>query len=232
MVGVKCLRNYMVSDEVVTAAGPQQLWKIYRGKSKLEGAPFKLVSVWVLEKRYIHGDAAAKEAFLDLCRRDAAMLTRLKHPCVLRLIEPFEETRTQLVMVTECIVATAGDFIKAAKIGAGGPGSEDVVPLSELEIKHGMLQIAEGLNFLHTEANTVHCGLSPSSMFLTPGGVWKVGCFAFARTAEFTANIEDNACHFDYQGPNVALYVRLEQFCSWVHTVCPAAVLLPCVRRC
>ncbi len=37
MVGVKCLRNYYVSDEQVTTAGPQQLWKIYRGKSKLEG---------------------------------------------------------------------------------------------------------------------------------------------------------------------------------------------------
>lgn len=211
MVGVKCLRNYHVSDEQVTTAGPQQLWKIYRGKSKLEGAPFKLVSVWVLEKKYIHGDVTAKEAFLDLCRHDAAFLARLKHPCVLRLIEPFEETRTQLVMVTESIIATAADFVKAAKIGdAGGALSEAVVPLSELEIKHGMLQIAEGINFLHTEANTVHCGLTPSSMFMTPGGVWKIGCFAFARTAEFSANMEGNATHFDYQGVNVALYV-----CDW-----------------
>lgn len=114
-------------------------------------------------------------------------------------------------MVTESIIATAGDFIKAAKIGddTGSPLSEAVVPLSELEIKHGMLQIAEGLNFLHTEANTVHCGLTPSSMFMTPGGVWKIGCFAFARTAEFSANMEVNATRFDYQGVNVALYVSI-----------------------
>ncbi len=43
-------------------------------------------------------------------------LARLKHPGVLRLVAPLEETRTQLVFITEPIFASLADLL-------GGPAS-------------------------------------------------------------------------------------------------------------
>lgn len=40
-------------------------------------------------------------------------LARLKHPGVLRLIAPLEETRTQLVFITEPIFASLADLLGA-----------------------------------------------------------------------------------------------------------------------
>jgi len=36
------------------------------------------------------------------------------------------------------------------------------------------LQVADTLQFLHAEANLVHCALCPEAIFLTGGGAWKL----------------------------------------------------------
>lgn len=101
--------------------------------------------MWIVDKRAAleasRGNARLAEVFLQLCRKDAANLAKLKHPNVVRLLEPFEETRSQLVMVTEAVTASLADVIKlrkAAAVAGGGAGS---LHLSELEIKHGFLQV-------------------------------------------------------------------------------------------
>ena len=60
------------------------------------------------------------EAFLEQCRADVHALARLKHPCVLRLIAPLEETRTQLVFITEPVFASLADLLGGA---AGDPAA-------------------------------------------------------------------------------------------------------------
>ena len=56
-------------------------------------------------------------------------LARLKHPSVLRLVAPLEETRTQLVFLSEPVFASLGDLLQAdqrrlppqlAQVGAEG----------------------------------------------------------------------------------------------------------------
>lgn len=87
------------------------------------------------------GNARLAETFLQLCRKDAANLAKLKHPNVVRLLEPFEETRSQLVMVTEAVTASLADVIKLRKASAMDGGRAGSLHLSELEIKHGFLQV-------------------------------------------------------------------------------------------
>ena len=41
---------------------------------------------------------------------------------------------------------------------------------AELEIKHGLLQVADTLHFLHTEAGLVMKGLCPSAILITQTG--------------------------------------------------------------
>ena len=66
-------------------------------------------------------------------------LARLKHPSVLRLVAPLEETRTQLVFLSEPVFASLGDLLQAdqrrlppqlAQVGAEGCvcGGGEIVP--------------------------------------------------------------------------------------------------------
>ena len=102
-------------------------------------------SVWILDKRSVtdasRGNAKVAEAFLQLCRKDAASLAKLKHPNVVRLLEPFEENRSQLVMVTEAVTASVADVLRTRKASAAGSSVAGSLQLSELEIKHGFLQV-------------------------------------------------------------------------------------------
>jgi SCY1-like protein 2 len=51
-----------------------------------------------------------------------------------------------------------------------------------------LCQITEALSFLHNQANCVHCNVSPSTIFITKNGDWKLGGFNFSH---FT-NIKDS----------------------------------------
>ena len=47
--------------------------------------------------------------------------------------------------------------------------------LSPLEMKCGILDAAEALQFLHQDAKTAHLGFSPYSLFIDPQGKWLLG---------------------------------------------------------
>lgn len=50
--------------------------------------------------------------------------------------------------------------------------------LDELETRKGVLQLVKGLAFLH-QNTFVHGNLSPQSIYITPGGDWKLSGFDF-----------------------------------------------------
>ena len=70
------------------------------------------------------------------------------------------------------------------------PGDDDAPPahlahlrLSKLEIKHGILQLADALAFLHAGAGLVHRALSPETVAVTSAGGWKLaGGFGHAAS--------------------------------------------------
>ena len=113
------------------------------------GTSHPLASVWILDKRAVteasRGSARVAEAFLLLCRKDAANLAKLKHPNVVQLLEPFEETRSQLLMVTEAVTASVADILQLRKASSAGSSGAGSLQLSELEIKHGFLQVEPSL---------------------------------------------------------------------------------------
>ena len=61
----------------------------------------------------------------------------LNHVCVYQILEPMEETRTQLIMVTEPVFASSLDLLNRFE---GLPGVREPVRLSELDCKAGLLQ--------------------------------------------------------------------------------------------
>jgi SCY1-like protein 2 len=82
---------------------------------------------------------------------------------------------------------------------AGAAGAADTVSvavppalanltLSTLEIKHGTLQLASALRFLHQDAGIVHRALSPETTVITAEGSWKIaGGFGHAVSTASTA---------------------------------------------
>ncbi|PRW61454.1 SCY1 2 [Chlorella sorokiniana] len=204
VLGAQCLLDYQLGQQVASS-GPLGLWKIYLARSKKEGSLHPVVSAWVLDKRALtqteelyggghHGSLARPsqrrlEAFIEQCRRDVQALARLKHPGVPRLVAPLEETRTQLVFITEPIFASLTDLLggPACSLPPAAAAERRELRLSELEIKHGLLQVADTLHFLHSEAGLVHKGLCPSTILITQSGSWKLAGFGFSSPLDYAA---------------------------------------------
>lgn len=93
------------------------------------------------------------------------------------MVEPLEDTRSELTFVTE-LVSTSLHNVLLSATGAGArrserdrhrpPGTEPSgeVDLDEVEIQKGTLQIAKGLGFLHQQAKMVHLNLTPEAVLI------------------------------------------------------------------
>jgi SCY1-like protein 2 len=53
-------------------------------------------------------------------------------------------------------------------------------PLEKLEKKLGVLQLIEGLSYLHNNAKMLHGNLTPQAVYVTALQQWKIGGFEFS----------------------------------------------------
>ncbi|KAF2145670.1 uncharacterized protein K452DRAFT_349142 [Aplosporella prunicola CBS 121167] len=203
--------NYSIASQPSSYSGP---WKIYDAKKKSTGKP---ASVFVFDKKNLEpqgsgglgmgGRAAAgslkrvHEEVLERLKKEASSLARLRHPSILELAEPVEETRNGgLMFATEPVTASLGSLLrdKDDQERSGGPGGrasrhvvDDAgsrrrreVEIDELEIQKGLLQVAKGLEFLHESAGLVHCNLTPEAVFVNAKSDWKISGLAFCSPPE------------------------------------------------
>ncbi|KAK8692095.1 hypothetical protein V6N13_075575 [Hibiscus sabdariffa] len=70
--------------------------------------------------------------------------------------------------------------------------------MSLLEVKHGLLQIAESLDFLHNNACLIHRAISPENVLITSSGAWKLGGFGFAISMEQASSDSATVKAFHY----------------------------------
>ncbi|KAF9740906.1 hypothetical protein PMIN06_011181 [Paraphaeosphaeria minitans] len=203
--------NYTLSPEPTSFSGP---WKIYDAKAKKTK---KAVSVFLFEKKSLEppggaslggrssggsGLKRAHEEVVERLRKEASSLARLRHPSVLELVEPVEDTRGGgLMFATEPVTASLAGLLlekdeqeKAG--GVGGRTSRYVIEeengqkrrreleIDELEIQKGLLQIAKGLEFLHESAGLVHVNLTPDAVFVNAKSDWKISGLSFCTPLE------------------------------------------------
>lgn len=185
--------NYTLSTEPVSFSGP---WKIYDAKKKSTKKP---ASVFVFEKKSLEppggsslsgrsdrggGLKRAHEEVIERLKKEASSLARLRHPSVLELVEPVEDTRGGgLMFATEPVTTSLAGLLQEKDEqekagGVGGRSSRYVVEeanghkrrreleIDELEIQKGLLQVAKGLEFLHESAGLVHANLTPDAIFI------------------------------------------------------------------
>lgn len=171
-----------MDEEPCASGGLACLWKIYKATDKSSGKP---VSVFVYSKEDLKDvSKALREQVLVILRRELKVLEGLsarKHPSVVQHIESFEESKKLLAFATERVSCSLADAI--------GEGSSSLGPAAasaarrgfeRYEIARGFFGLCEGLQFVHTINRRLHLNLSPESVFLAPGGQFKLGGFGFS----------------------------------------------------
>ncbi|EPQ26585.1 uncharacterized protein PFL1_05906 [Pseudozyma flocculosa PF-1] len=170
--------NYTI-DEAQTPAHCG-LWKIYKATRNASSSSTTstsapagrgTVSIWV---HSLNTRGQARARVLDQLKKEASSLTRLRHPCILEVVEPLEESRNEVTFATEQVFATLQEALVA--------DHRADVQLDEVEIQKGLLQIARGLEFLHFGAKMVHQNLTPDSILINAKGDWKIAGFSFLTT--------------------------------------------------
>eukprot|EP01064_Diplonema_japonicum_P036849 TRINITY_DN844_c3_g1_i1.p1 TRINITY_DN844_c3_g1~~TRINITY_DN844_c3_g1_i1.p1 ORF type:complete len:748 (+),score=147.21 TRINITY_DN844_c3_g1_i1:94-2244(+) len=103
---------------------------------------------------------------MDDVKQEASMLSRLKHPHIVRFIESYWEAGA-LIIITE--FAAGGDI--RSKIGTRGCGQEKTMLWFS--------QSCEAVKYLH-DRFILHRDLKPDNIFLTQGGAVKIGDLGLA----------------------------------------------------
>ncbi|OCH95578.1 kinase-like protein [Obba rivulosa] len=143
-------------------------WRVQSATHKVTG---KRVSVWSTDKKSQEMDRmgpTSRERTVEVLKAEASALSRLRHPSILEMVEPLEETRNELIFATEPVLSS---------LHLSVPGSFQYTPLVELdevEIQKGILQICKGLQFLHTSARLIHSNITPESILINNSGDWKL----------------------------------------------------------
>lgn len=198
--------NYTVSNAPTSTAGA---WKVFDGKNKATG---KLVSVFVFDRKSLeptgglrsrsNGASRRKihDEVVERLKKEAGSLARLRHPNILLLAEPVEDTRNGgLMFATEPITATLASLLQDQddQSNSGGnrgrssryrldgeDGRQKEVEIDELEIQKGLLQVAKGLEFLHESAGLVHGNLTPEAIYINQMSDWKISGLGFAGPSD------------------------------------------------
>ncbi|KAK8691840.1 hypothetical protein V6N13_075335 [Hibiscus sabdariffa] len=206
VTGPKALQDYDLLHQI-GSAGPGLAWKLYSAKARDGTRPhqYPTVCVWLLDKKVLSEARAraglskvAEDSFLDLIRADAAKLVRLRHPGVVHVVQALDENKNSMAMVTEPLFASVANTLGNVENIANVPKDLKGMEIGLLEVKHGLLQIAETLDFLHNNARLIHCAISPENVLITSHGAWKLGGFGFAISKDQASSDLANVPAFHY----------------------------------
>ena len=202
--------NYTVSTTPSSLCGA---WKVYDGKNKKTG---KAVSVFVFDRKSLEpqfgGIRSKSEAVgirkihdevVERLKKEASSLARLRHPSILQLEEPVEDTRSGgLMFATEPIIASLSSLLQdqddqessggtrrgSSRYKVDGEDGLKNVDIDDLEIQKGLLQVAKGLEFLHESASLVHGNVTPDAIYINQKSDWKISGLAFSGPPDNAAS--------------------------------------------
>ncbi|KAI3760709.1 hypothetical protein L1987_51108 [Smallanthus sonchifolius] len=208
VTGPKPLQDYELLDQI-GSAGPGLVWKLYsakaRGGSTVISHQYPTVCVWTLDKRALSEarvraglSKAAEDSFFEIIRADATRLVRLRHPGVVHVIQALDENKNAMAMVTEPLFASVANALGMLDNISKVPQELQGMEMGMLEVKHGLLQVAESLDFLHNNAHLIHRGLSPEAVLINSSGAWKLGGFSFAISADQSSTDPSTVQPFHY----------------------------------
>ncbi|KAL5989631.1 SCY1-like protein 2 A [Asimina triloba] len=205
VTGPRAMQDYELLDQI-GSGGPAHAWKLYSARPRgSTTSQYPLVCVWLLDKRALTEarsraglSKAAEDSFFDIIRADASRLVRLRHPGVVHVVQALDENKNAMAMVTEPLFASVANTLGAVDSIAKVPKELKGMEMGLLEVKHGLLQVAETLDFLHNNAHLIHRAISPETVYITSNGAWKLGGFGFAISVDQASSDLSNVQPFHY----------------------------------
>lgn len=162
-------------------------------KWRLHSASFKerpddKLTIFLFEKKAVDKlPKTTREVILEVLRKDASSLQRLRHPQILSVVEAMSEERSTLAFATKPVVGTVAQLLEHNRH-----------ELSNLEMKCGLLDVAEAVQFLHKDAKTAHLSIGPHSVFIDPQGKWLLGSLGNSMSGVQWGQLVD--CPFAFTG--------------------------------
>uniref|UniRef100_A0A8B9N399 SCY1-like protein 2 n=1 Tax=Accipiter nisus TaxID=211598 RepID=A0A8B9N399_9AVES len=162
----------------IASGGNGLAWKIFNGTKK---STKQEVAVFVFDKKLIDKyQKFEKDQIIDSLKRGVQQLTRLRHPRLLTVQHPLEESRDCLAFCTEPVCASLANVLgNWDNLPSPLPSDIKEYKLYDVETKYGLLQVSEGLSFLHSSVKMVHGNITPENIILNKSGAWKIMGFDF-----------------------------------------------------
>ncbi|XP_051974260.1 SCY1-like protein 2 [Xyrauchen texanus] len=178
VMGNPVTREFEVGRHIASG-GPGMSWRIYNGTKK---STKQEVAVFVFDKKLIDRyQKFEKDQIIDSLKRGVQQLTRLRHPRLLTVQHPLEESRDCLAFCTEPVFASLANVLgQWDNLPSPVPTDIKEYKLYDVETKYGLLQISEGLSFLHSGVKMVHSNLCSENVILNKSGAWKIMGFDFS----------------------------------------------------
>lgn len=188
VMGNPVTREFEVGRHIASG-GPGLCWRIYNGTKK---STKQEVAVFVFDKKLIDKyQKFEKDQIIDSLKRGVQQLTRLRHPRLLTVQHPLEESRDCLAFCTEPVFASLSNVLgQWDNLPSPVPTDIKEYKLYDVETKYGLLQISEGLSFLHSGVKMVHGNLCPENIILNKSGSWKIMGFDFSISSTNASDAE------------------------------------------
>ncbi|XP_077566172.1 SCY1-like protein 2 [Stigmatopora nigra] len=188
IMGNPVTREFEVGRHIASG-GPGMCWRIYNGTKK---STKQEVGVFVFDKKMIDKyQKFDKDQIVDSLKRGVQQLTRLRHPRLLTVQHPLEESRDCLAFCTEPVFASLSNVLGHwDNLPSPVPNDIKEYKLYNVETKYGLLQITEGLSFLHNGVKMVHGNLCPENIILNKSGSWKIMGFDFSISSSNPSDSE------------------------------------------
>lgn len=180
LIGNPLTKDFDVGKHVASF-GPNLAWKIYEGKKRTTGQEVSLV---VFEKRLLDKvDKRERDFVMETMKKGPVQLTRLRHPRLLVVQHPLEESKDCLAFATEPIFASLANLLgKHENMPSPLPHDFKTFELYDVERVYGLFQLVEGLTFLHNDAKILQASLAPELIVVTKNGQWKIAGLFFSST--------------------------------------------------
>uniref|UniRef100_A0A4W6E856 SCY1 like pseudokinase 2 n=1 Tax=Lates calcarifer TaxID=8187 RepID=A0A4W6E856_LATCA len=188
VMGNPVTREFEVGRHIASG-GPGMCWRIYNGTKK---STKQEVAVFVFDKKMVDKyQKFEKDQIIDSLKRGVQQLTRLRHPRLLTVQHPLEESRDCLAFCTEPVFASLSNVLgQWDNLPSPVPNDIKEYKLYDVETKYGLLQISEGLSFLHSGVKMVHGNLCPENIILNKSGAWKIMGFDFSISSTNPSDAE------------------------------------------
>lgn len=148
------------------------IWQLYTGTKRDDDSS---VSVFVYDAALPSSSRTDKRTLLLLAKNALKKLRTLRHPDIIRFLDG-AETDSAVYIVTEPVVPLSTRIGRDGEVKCNSSSAVHQGTGEEWRI-WGLSKITNALSFINDSVHATHGNLRLSSVFVAPGGDWRLGGF-------------------------------------------------------